>query len=351
MHRISVINKAIIEKNLDMKVAVEAVKKAYILNAHKEVELFNTVFHDFKETTADLDIKSGNISKEGIFGFKMMTWFQDNAQKNIPTLNGMIMLFDNHTGVPIALLDAEYITGMRTGAAAGIGTKYLAREASENMLMIGCGNQAPFQIAATLLLMDNVKKVFLYDPISYENAVKFSKEIKRILLNDFLSKFDEDKDLYECYRTKIDIHFDAIEDIEEATKNADIITTATPSRKPLIKKEWVKEGTHITCMGADMEGKQEIDENLFSVAKVFVDDIEKTSKVGEMESAIKKGIFLKEDIVCEIGEVIKGQKRGRSTDKEITIFDASGLATQDLMTANFLFKLANKKELGIEIEL
>ncbi|MFA9422642.1 MAG: ornithine cyclodeaminase family protein [Sedimentibacter sp.] len=351
MNKIRVLNKIDIEKNLNMQDVVIAVEEAYALNSQKEIKLFDTVFHDFEEGKADMDIKSGTIDKAGIYGFKIMSWFSENEAKGLSSLMGNIMLYDRSTGAPIALLEGASITGMRTGAAGGIAAKYLARKDSRELLMVGTGNQAPFQIASALMMTENIEKVTVYNPHSYESAVKFSKKIKGILRDDFLSKFKGEENIYEMVEKKYDVEFIACDDLEAAVRRADIIVTATPSRKAMIKKEWLKKGTHLTCIGSDMEGKQEIDENIFSVARVFTDDAEKTSKVGEMEIAIKKGIFSKNDIVCEIGEVILGHNKGRITDDEITIFDASGLAAQDLLTAKVLMEKAEKFNLGTVIEL
>jgi ornithine cyclodeaminase/alanine dehydrogenase len=351
MNKIRVISKKDIEAHLNMLDAVRAVEETYILNSEKEIVLFDTVFHDFEEGKADMDIKSGTIDKAGIFGFKLMSWFGDNAKKGLETLVGNIMLYDRETGSPIALLDGASITGMRTGAAGGIGTRYLARQDSEEILMVGAGNQAPFQLAAHLMLMDGIKRVNVYDGMSYEGAVRFCKTIKERLFNDFLSGFSDNPVFHNELIKKYDIVFNPVNDIEKATKTADIIITATPSRKPIIMKEWLSPGTHLTCMGADMVGKQEVDENIFAVARVFADDIVKTSKTGEMEIPIKMGVFSKDDIICEIGKVIKGENPGRLSEDEITLFDASGLAAQDLITAKELLAKANQHNFGVVVEL
>ena len=350
MNKLLVLSKRDIEEHLSIEDAVTAVEQTYSLNSAKEVNLFNTVFYDFELGKADLDIKSGTIDKTGVFGFKLMTWFGDNKNKGLNPLQGNIMLYDRNTGCPIALMDATHITGMRTGAAGGVGTKFLAREDSDELLIIGSGNQAGFQLAATLMLMKNIKRVTIYD-VYAEKAVEFSKTIKDRLFNEFLSKFKNNKELYDRVAERYNTEFVPVTNIENATKSADIIITVTPSRKPIIKREWVKKGTHLTCIGADMKGKQEIDENLFPIARVFIDDIEKTSQVGEMEKAINDGIFSKEEIVCEIGNVILGKNKGRISDEEITIFDASGLASQDLITAKVLYDKANDLGIGKFIEI
>jgi ornithine cyclodeaminase/alanine dehydrogenase len=334
-----------------MQDAVKAVEQAYVLNAEKGVVLFDTVFHDFEEGQADMDIKSGTIDKAGVFGFKLMSWFGDNAAKGLPTLMGTIMLFDRATGAPLVLLDGASITGMRTGAAGAIGTRYLARPDSSELLMVGAGNQAPFQLAAHLMLMDNIRTVRVYDPLSYEASVAFCAGIKHMLATRFLPAFADDPALQTRLRQKYSVDFIPVKDLQVATGPADIIVTATPSRKPLVMRDWLKPGTHLSCMGADMAGKQEIDGTIFAAARVFVDDIEKTSKTGEMELPIRDGLFSKQDIVCEIGQVIAGRNPGRLSASETTIFDATGLAAQDILTARELLTKATTLGFGTSAAL
>ena len=145
--------------------------------------------------------------------------------------------------------------------------------------------------------------------------------------------------------------FEAVEDITKATAESDIIITVTPSREPIIKKEWVKPGTHFSCIGSDMSGKEEIDPEIFAGAKVFVDDIKQCVEVGEIEIPIKKGILKEEDITGIIGDVITGKASGRDSDDQITVFDATGTALLDLLTGMLALKEADKAGLGQAIEL
>ena len=114
---------------------------------------------------------------------------------------------------------------------------------------------------------------------------------------------------------------------------ADIIITVTPSREPVIKAEWVKPGTHFSCIGSDMEGKEEIDPEIFRGAKVYGDDLAQCIRVGEMEIPLKKGTIREEELMGEIGQLLKGEIEGRTSDEEITIFDATGISALDLITA------------------
>ncbi|USG66965.1 ornithine cyclodeaminase family protein [Brevibacillus ruminantium] len=346
-----VINQKTIEQILDMKSVIEKVEQAYTLKAQQEATLFPLVFHEFEPGKADMDIKSGHLTGANIFGMKLVSWFGGNTEKNLPQLIGTVMVLDSRTGVPKGILSGEHITCMRTGAAGGIGAKYLARPESEHLLVIGSGHQAPFQILATLVSMENVKKVSVYNARSYERAEAFCEKIQEKLLNMIALQFNDQDELRETYSKRCQIEFVPVENIEQTTREADIIITATSARQPLIQKDWVKPGTHITCIGADMEGKQEIDERLFPGARVFVDDVTQSVNVGELETAIKKAIVTPEVIVAEIGEVILGRVAGRQSAVEITIFDSTGIAIQDLLTADLVLAEAEKLGAGTVVEL
>ena len=352
MSKVRILNERIIKDLLDIKNVIEVVKRVYTLKNSNQADLFPIITHIFEPGKADMDIKAGHLKGEAnVFGLKLVSWFGENIKKGLPDVIGTIMIFDGKTGIPLGVLSAEHITCMRTGSAGAIGTKYLAREDSESLLMVGAGHQAFFQIAATLTVLNNIKKVTVYDPIDYKFAVDFCNKAKLRLKNEILSKYKDDKIYFEKLTKKFGITFVATDDIEKSTRQADIIVTATPSRKPLIKREWVKKGTHFSCIGSDMEGKQEIDENIFSMARVFVDDINQAVNVGETEMPIKKGIINKKSIAGEIGDVILGKVPGRVSKDDITIFDSTGIAHQDLLTANYLIKIAKEKDLGTMVEL
>jgi ornithine cyclodeaminase/alanine dehydrogenase len=351
MFNVKVLNQEVIEEVLDMKSVIEKVEEVYKLKCQDKADVWPMVFYEFESGVADMDIKSGYLKDSDIYGLKLVSWYGNNKNKNLPMLIGTTLVFDMKTGVPIGLLSAEHITGMRTGAAGAIGAKYLARKNSENLLMVGTGHQAAFQIAATLITLENIKKVRIINPNNFETAIKFSENIKEELSNKFLSKYNEKTEDYKIIKEKFDVEFIPVESMEDAVSVSDVIITATPSRKPLIMKEWVKPGTHISCVGSDMEGKQEIDHNIFAKAKIFVDDINQAVNVGETEMAIKNKIIQKEDIIAEIGDLILNNVDGRTSDDEITIYDTTGIALQDLMISKLALDLADKKKLGTEVLL
>ncbi len=351
MFKIKVLNHEVIEQILDMKQVIEGIEKVYTLKAEKRAEVFPMVFHEFERGVADMDIKSGHLKDADIFGLKLVSWYGDNPKNDLPALIGTTLVFDSNTGMPLGLLNAEHITGMRTGAAGAIGAKVFARPESETLMMVGTGHISSFAIAATLIAMDNIKTVKIYDPMNIEQAKKLVGSIKDKLANNFLDKYAEGSDDHKTISKKFDVNFEVVEDIEKATGESDIILTATPSRKPMILREWVKAGTHFSCIGADMDGKQEIHEDIFAAGQVYVDDIGQAISVGETEIPIKSGAITKEDIIAEIGDVMIGNAKGRQSAEEITVYDTTGIALQDLLTSKLVLDIAAEKGLGVEVEI
>lgn len=288
MTEMTVLNGAAIEELLTIPMAVEAVEQAYLEKSRGGAALWPMVFHEFDPGHADLDIKSGNLDGLGFYGLKVVSWFGANPDRGLPALYGTSLLFDLATGAPKALLNAGPITDFRTGAAGAIGAKYLARPDAETLLMAGTGALAPYLIAASLYLLPQLKTVYVTNP-----------------------------------------HH--------------------PAHEPFLKAEWVQPGTHISCIGADMSGKQEVDSALFAAAKVFGDDTAQCLSAGECEVAYKTGVF--SGAICEIGQVISGAASGRTSDSDVTIFDSTGIALQDIATAASLLQAAQKAGKGKTVTL
>ena len=351
MYPIRILSREQTEQVLDMKSVIADIEEVYSMKTRHAGKLFPLVFHEFEPDAADMDIKSGLLEDAGIFGLKLVSWFGNNLGKGMPALTGTVMIFDLATGKPLGLLSAEHVTGMRTGAAGAIGAKYLAKDNPENLLIVGTGHQAAYQVAASLIALNGIKKVRVYSPVHNENAIGFTAKIKSVLSGNFLSKYKPGSEDYNSFAEKFDVSFEAVTDIKAATENSDVIITVTPSRKPIIQNEWVQKGAHLSCVGADMTGKQEIDENIFARAKIFVDDIVQATEVGECEIPLKKGVITQDSIAGEIGELISGRKKGRDSGDGITIFDSTGIALQDLMTASRALKLAEEKNIGEVVDL
>ncbi len=323
---------------LKMNEVIAAVEGVYRAKAQKQVCVWPLVCHEFEPGVADMDIKSGCINTQGIHGLKMVNWFSKNAQKGLPDLSGIVMVSDSTTGMPLGILEGGYITCMRTGAAGAIGAKALARKDAENLMILGAGGQAPYQIAASLLLLPQIKTVRIADPLSAERAKQFAASIAARLSE-------------ELGVDAAGIEFIGCSTVEEGVRSSDIIITVTPARTPLIRAEWVKQGTHFSCIGADMPGKEEIDPEIFRGARVFGDDRTQCFDVGECELAHKSGCLAEDGFLGEIGQVLTGQIEGRLRAEDITIFDATGMALLDLAAAKLALDEAQVQQVGTVVEL
>lgn len=327
MFELKVLNAETAEKVLKVDEVVKAIEDVYKQKSNNDTVVFPLIFHEFNPGVADMDIKSGWVKGNKIFGLKLVSWFGENTAKGLPALVGAILVMDAETGLPKGILDGSYITAIRTGASGAIGAKALARGDSKTLMLVGAGHVAAFQIAATLSIMPQIEKIYVYDGLSQENAEKFACAMPETMSE----KFDIDAST---------VRFEAVTDLPAATADSDIIITVTPSREPIIKKEWVKPGTHFSCIGADMSGKEEIAPEIVGMARVFTDDIQQCINVGEIEIPIKKRLLKPEEIAGEIGDILTGKTIGRENDEQITVFDATGTALLDLVTGDLALSKA-----------
>ena len=337
MNKVKVLSEADIKKIINLEIAIKAVEDAYKQKSNMKGDVWPLVFYEYEHNVFDLDIRSGNLKDSNAYGLKLISYNENNPKKGLPKVNATALVCNDKTGEPLAILNAAPITSYRTGAAAAIGAKYLARKDSKNLLVVGSGNIGKYSAAATLYLLPSIENVYLYNP-------------NRVINSDELDLFKKDiEQLLKEANSKTNSNFKSVDDIKSITEISDIIITATPSDKSLISDSWVKEGTHFSCMGACMQGKQEIDENIFKRAKIFADDEKQCLKQGESQCAYNKNIINKLD--GEIGDVILNKIEGRKSEKDITILDSTGLFLQDLATSMELIKESNKKNIGIDIEL
>lgn len=335
--KIRVLSRENLIKILNMADVIMGVEEVYRTKAQGEAAAWPLVEYTFKNGGV-MDIRSGAVfGTVNAHGAKLLNNFPENAKENIPVFTGTLMTFDSNTGLPVGVMDASYITSLRTGAAAAIGAATLARKDSKTLLLVGAGRQSIYLLGATLLKMPELERVIVSDPIDYDNAVRFTETIRERLKEELA--------------IETGVSFEAAQNLKEAVSESDVILTITRSTKPLIMKEWLKPGTHLSCIGADMVGKEEIDPESFRTARAFADDAKQCCTVGEMEIPAKMGIVSADSICGEIGQVLIGQVEGRLTDEDITVFDATGLAALDLVTAKIAVKAAEEKNMGTLAEI
>ena len=337
--KIKVLSRADLIDILEMPDVIAGVEAVYKEKAVGNVVAWPLVEHHFDDKGSLMDIRSGGVFGEvGTHGAKLLNNFPGNRELGLPVFTGVLMTFDSTTGIPLGVMDASYITSMRTGAAAAIGAAALARPDSENLLLVGAGLQSIYLLGATLIKMPQIKTVRVIDTFAPDNPANYVASIASRL-----------KD--ELGINASGVCFEAAYDMKEAVAASDVILTITRSTSPLIMKDWLKPGNHLSCIGADMLGKEEIDPEIFRTARSFAYDARQCCTVGEMEIPAKMGIISPETVAGEIGEVLAGLKPGRLSDEDITVFDATGLAALDLVTAKAAVAAANAKGLGTTVEI
>jgi alanine dehydrogenase len=250
-----------------------------------------------------------------IAGVKIVNVHPDNPAKGLPTVMALTVILDIATGQPMAVINATRLTDMRTGAAGAVAAKYLSAEKEIVLGVIGTGKQAEAQVTA----------------ISRELKIRQIKIWGRTPehIRKFADRFME----FPCLASSL-----------ENTCDCDVLVTTTPSRSPIVRSDWIHEGTHINAIGADAPGKEELDPALLRRAQVFVDDPAQAIHSGEINVPISNGIYRAADIAGTLGEIVIGKKKRAASDT-ITIFDSTGLAIQDLAIAKIAMQHGKKIDL------
>ena len=187
MNKIKILNEDDIKSIISLKLAIEADESAYIQKSQSKGNVWPLVFYEYEHNVFDLDIRSGNLDETGAYGLKLISYNENNAQIGLDKVNATSLVFDSKTGLPLALLNASPITSYRTGAAAAVGAKYLARKDSTNLLVVGCGNIAIHSIAAMLIEMNNIEQINIFNPKSLITAEKIDiikSQIENILVKE-----------------------------------------------------------------------------------------------------------------------------------------------------------------------
>ena len=256
----------------------------------------------------EFHIKTAYIEGVPHVAVKIASGFYSNTLKGLPTGSGMMALFDAETGLPAALLlDNGFLTDIRTGAAGAVAAEYLARNQIETVGVIGSGIQARYQV----------------------QCLRTVREFGRIAA---WSPSKERLDNYCGEMTARGYQVTATAGIEEVCAVADVLVTATPSREPLVRAEWLRDGTHVTAVGSDMPGKQELNGYcLIRADLVAVDRYAQCATFGELKHGLDAG--MKTEPV-PLGEIVAGLRAGRTDDRQITIADLTGVGFQDTAIAS-----------------
>lgn len=286
--------------------AARVISEAYVASSSGHVQTGDVVHLSFPESNGDCHVKSGHILHTDTYVIKIASGFYDNPSKGLPSSNGMMLAFSATTGEPTAILrDEGWLTDMRTGIGGAIATKALAAKNAKKVLIIGSGIQAKFQAKCLASLMP--ERSFNFNIWGRnENAVT-------VLVEELRSH---------------NLNADVATNLDEEVSHADIIITTTPATSFLFGDNLVRPGTHVTAIGADTHGKQELPTSLIESASLLVCDMMSQSlNHGEFQVINDTNLSQK---VLELGAILSTSCAGRTSDNDITIVDLTGIAAQDI---------------------
>ena len=322
--RVLVLNHTEVEQLLPMPECIAAMESAFIAFARGEShQPLRSIFRPPKVKGVMAMMPAFRAGESPMFGLKAICVFPENAALGKDAHQGGVMLFDGTTGELLALINASAITAIRTAAVSALATRLLARDDAGDLAIIGAGVQARPHLDA-IAGVRNLKRIRI-TARHFEHAQKFAVEMQ----------------------PQFSLPIEPVESAEAATRDADIIVTATTSREPVLKREWISSGAHINAIGTFSPRAREIDTATMVAATLFVDTRESAlNEAGDYLLAAQEGAIGPEHIRAELGEVLIGAHPGRTSLEEITLFKSLGLAIEDLAAAAHAYHKANEQGFG-----
>ncbi len=317
-----------IKRLVSMNDVIRVVEEAFREKSLGRVQMPVKTYLFFHKYGGDLRSMPSTLDNPETCAVKIVNFHPGNKRMNLPSVMATIVLIDPKTGAPLSIMDGTWLTAMRTGAATAVATKYLSRSNSTTVGFVGAGTQAFTQLRG-IVSVRQIERVKAYD---------LSPQASQTFVDAMAAEQPK-------------IRFQTVVSAEEAVRRSDVVVTVTPARGPVVYDHWISDGTHINAVGADAPGKQELDPAIFKRAKIFVDDRDQTFHAGEINVPLKQGLLRPEDIHGELGDVIAGKILGRQSDREITVFDSTGIAIEDAVTAKLVYDRALEKGLGVKIDL
>lgn len=320
-----VLSKEDVTRFLDMESCIEAVAGAF--RARGEGRLASSAVVGLELPEGGIHAKLGVLDLSRAYAAaKINTNFPDNpAGRGLPIVQGLLVLFDAASGVPLACMDSASITAARTAAASAVAAMYLALPDASSLAFIACGAQARAHVAAFFHLR-SFRKVVAFDR-DRRTAERFAGEV-------------------EATRH---VHVTIAASPTEASHSSQIVITSTPSRQAILDVGDVEEGTFIAAVGADNEHKQEISPALLRSAAVVVDDIDQCCRIGDLHHALDAGVMRRQDVRASLDQIVAGLVRGRLDDREIVVFDSTGVAIEDVAAAALVYERAEMAVPGTTI--
>lgn len=274
---------------------------------------------DFRSMPAYLDAGTWDAA-----GIKWVNVHPDNPRDHeLPTVLGTMIYSDPETAVPLAIMDGTELTMQRTGAAAAVATDHLAIDEARSIGIVGAGAQAYTQL----------------------EAIAEIRPIETVVISDL------DSERVERFISHFEDRFDVSAGSIEEAASCDVLSTVTPVTEPIVSSDGVGEHTHINAMGADAEGKHEIADEILLDSKLVIDDHAQTTHSGEINVPYSQGTLGDDDIDAAIGEIVVGDRKGRTSEDGISVFDSTGLAIQDVAAAHVVYEHASENDNGYSFDL
>jgi len=307
-----------------MREAIEAVREAFILTSENRVEVPPRIHLDVPLSKGTCLVMPSHLPDREKIGVKIINLYEENPGKGLPFSHALMLVFEASTGQPLGIMEASALTALRTGAACGLATELLSRPESRKMALFGAGFQARFQLEAVAAVR-SLEEVLVFDQ-DRKRAEQFAKQMS----------------------DRLGLKIRVADSAHQAVAEADIISTATTSKVPVLADKDLKPGVHINAIGSYKPAEREIPSETVARARVFVDKRDMAlEEAGDLIIPIKEGVFSAEKIVAEIGEVASGKKPGRLSPEEITFFKTVGVAAQDIVLGSKLLEKALVKEAGV----
>lgn len=299
-----------IKTALNYSEIIESIVEGFVLYSDNKTVVPPVGYLGFENPSADVHIKYGYIRNDDFYVVKIASGFYENPKIGLPTSNGLMLVFSQKTGELLAiLLDEGYLTDIRTAVAGAVVAKYLAPKNIDCIGIVGCGIQARLQL----------------------ELLKEVTDSRRVIV---WGRNQEKLKIYQQEMSKPDFEIETATEISTITENCQLIVTTTPSKTPLIFADQIKKGTHITAVGSDSEGKQELDAKIFDLADIIVaDSIEQCVDHGDLSQA-----NIAKDKIIELGRMIVSPDLHRKTEEQITVADLTGVAVQDIQIAKYVYQ-------------
>ncbi len=319
-----------IKQLLTLEETISAVEKSFAAFNSGQAILPGVINLDLPATQGEVHVKSAYIQSEKYYVIKIASGFYLNPSFGLPVGDGIMLVFSAQTGrLEALLLDRGYITEMRTAAAGAVAAKYLSRAKIHRVGLVGSGTQARFQLIA-LATVRSFREVAVWSR-NPDNVKKYVEDMSRQLPA---------------------VDFYPAASAEAVVRGADLIITATPSRSPIVRAEWLSPGVHLTAMGSDGPEKQELYPDVLERADlIYADSIRQAKSLGEIHHGLESGSIDESKISGEIGELILGLKPGRTRPDEISVADLTGLGVQDAAAASLVLTKAQALSAGNSLEI